>query len=209
MKKSFSLLEVILTISILGFLYTMFIPKTSNSKIDEVSNRLVIYLKTLRYQAMIDNKFDKENDLWHKKRWTLKFFRCRQSVGGIYYSIYSDKNTSGHPSIEDSLKDPLDQKNIYSTNYCKENTTNSKYVLLTKNYNIDYVNVSCNTTTSLGQISFGSNGNVYSKLSNKQNDADNYKIKEKCEIKLTDKYGFTKQITIENNTGYVYVDKND
>ena len=39
MKKSFSLLEVILIILLLGFLYTAFIPKTQVNKIDEVTNR--------------------------------------------------------------------------------------------------------------------------------------------------------------------------
>ena len=121
MKKAFSLLELLLIISLLGFLYTAFIPKTQINKIDELTNRLVLYLKQTRYQSLINDKYNNTDDYWHKKRWTLKFFRCRESVGGIYYSIYSDNNASGHPSIEDSLKDSLSLKNIYSTNYCKEN----------------------------------------------------------------------------------------
>ena len=161
MKKSFSLLEIILIISLLGFLYTVFIPKTQISKIDELTNRLILYLKQTRYQALINDKYSDNNELWHKQRWTLKFFRCRKSVGGIYYSIYSDKNTSGHPSIEDSLKDSLSLKNIYSTNQCIENTNNSKYVLISQNFDIKEIEVSCNETSSLGQLSFGSNGKLY------------------------------------------------
>ena len=99
MKKAFSILEILLIISLLGFLYTAFIPKTQINRIDELTNRLVLYLKQTRYQALINNKYYDNDDYWHKKRWTLKFFRCRKSVGGIYYSIYSDKNASGHPSI--------------------------------------------------------------------------------------------------------------
>ena len=45
-----------------------------------------------------------------KKKMDNKIFRCRESVGGIYYSIYSDNNKTGIPSAEDSLKDPLSQK---------------------------------------------------------------------------------------------------
>lgn len=204
MKKAFSLLEVLLVISLLGFLYTAFTPKTKINKIYEVTNRLILYLKQTRYQALINDKHNNENEYWHKKRWTLKFFRCRKDVGGIYYSIYSDNNSSGHPSIEDSLKDSLNQKNIYSTNYCKENINNSKYVLITKNFDIEEVKISCNETTSLGQLSFGTDGKVYSKLSNIPNDSSSYEIDDMCTIELIDILGEKRNIIVENNTGYIY-----
>lgn len=204
MKKSFTLLELVLIISLLGFLYTAFIPKTKISNIDELANRLVLYLKQTRYQSMINDKFDNNNNLWHKKRWTLKFFRCRESIGGIYYSIYSDKNNSGHPSIEDSLKDSLTMKNIYSANHCQENINNSKYVLITQNFNIKSVDVSCNETSSLGQLSFGSDGKIYSKLSNIPNDKDSYELMNKCKIELVDNLDQKRTINLESKTGYIY-----
>ena len=172
MKKSFSLLEIILVISLIGFLYTMFLPKTKINHIDELSSKLSLYLTHLRYKALIDDKYDSKDSLWHKKRWTIKFLRCRESVGGIYYTIYSDKNKSGHPSAEDSLKDPLTNKNIYTSNICNENSLNSKYVLLTKEFGISDVQISCNETTSLGQLSFGSDGEIYSKLSAFNNESN-------------------------------------
>jgi hypothetical protein len=204
MKKAFSLLEILLIISLLGFLYTAFIPKTRVNKIDELTNRLVLQLKQVRYQALIDNKYNDLDVYWHKKRWTFKFFRCRKDVGGMYYSIYSDNNASGHPSIEDSLKDSLNLKNIYSTNHCKENTNNSKYVLLSKNFNIKSVSISCNETSSLGQLSFSSNGKIYSKLSNIPNDTSSYEIKNNCNIKLIDNFDEERNIVLESNTGYIY-----
>ena len=97
MKKSFSLLEIILVISLIGFLYTMFLPKTKINHIDELSSKLSLYLTHLRYKALIDDKYDSKDSLWHKKRWTIKFLRCRERVGGIYYTRDSDKNKSGHP----------------------------------------------------------------------------------------------------------------
>lgn len=204
MKKAFSLLEILLIISLLGILYTAFIPKSQINKIDELTNRLILYLKQTRYQALINDKYDQDDSYWHKKRWTLKFFRCRKDVGGIYYSIYSDNNSSGHPSIEDSLKDSLTLKNIYSTNYCKENINNSKYVLISQNFNIEDVVISCNETSSLGQLSFGADGKIYSKLSNNVNDNTSYEIKNKCKIKLSDHLGEERTIVLESNTGYIY-----
>ena len=204
MKRSFTLLELILMIVLLGFLYTSFIPKVKVSKIDNLTNRLVLYLKQTRYQSLINDKFSNSDNLWHKKRWTLKFFRCRETIGGIYYVIYSDKNASGHPGIDDSLKDSLTLKNIYSTNSCTENIKNSKYVLISQNFNIRTVNISCNETSSLGQLSFGSDGKIYSKLSANENDFISYEIINNCKIELSDIFNEKRTIQLESKTGYVY-----
>ncbi|MDD2292576.1 MAG: type II secretion system protein [Aliarcobacter sp.] len=208
MKKSYFLLEIVLTISLIAFLYTLFIPKNKINNLEELTNKISLYLSYTRFKAFINDKFDSEDNLWHKKRWTIKFFRCRETEDGIYYSIYSDNNKSGHPSAEDSLKDPLTKKNIYSSNYCKENNSNSKYVLLTKSFGITDVNISCNETTSLGQLSFGSDGKVYSKLSNYENESSEYEIKEHCSIKFFTKDGKNKEIIISPETSYSKIKTN-
>jgi type II secretory pathway pseudopilin PulG len=201
MKKSFTLLELIFVIKILIVLYKFFIPNQKINKLNEVINRLDLYISHIRYQALIDDKFSNDT-LWHKKRWTLKFFRCRESVGGIYYSIYSDENLSGHPNASESFKDPLTNKNIYSSNLCNETNNNSKYVLLSKNFGIKDVKISCNSTTSLGQISFGKDGRVYSRLSNIDNESFEYEIIKSCSIKFIDENDNFKELIINPKTGY-------
>ncbi len=136
MKNSFSFLELILTLTLLTFLYTIFIPKHNTSNINELTSKLSLYISYTRYKALIDEKFDNTDSLWHKKRWTMKFFRCDKDEGGIYFVIYSDTNMTGHPNQKESLKDSLTNRYIYSTNSCQEKNDNSKYVLLTKNYDI-------------------------------------------------------------------------
>ncbi len=202
MKKSFSLLEIVLTILLISFIYTIFLPKNRINYIDEVTTRMQLYISYVRYKALVDDKFDLQDSLWHKKRWTIKFFRCRESVGGIYYAIYSDNNKTGIPSAEDSLKDPLSQKNIYSSNYCEENSSNSKFVLLTKNFGITDVQISCNDTTSLGQLSFDSDGKVYSKLSNYANESNEYEINKPCFLKFISKDGENKELVVNPYTSY-------
>lgn len=202
MKKSFSLLEIVLTILLISFIYTIFLPKNRINYIDEVTTRMQLYISYVRYKALIDDKFNSEEPLWHKKRWTIKFFRCRESVGGIYYAIYSDNNKTGIPSAEDSLKDPLSQKNIYSSNYCEENSSNSKFVLLTKNFGITDVQISCNETTSLGQLSFDSDGKVYSKLSNYANESNEYEINKPCFLKFISKDAQSRELVINPYTSY-------
>lgn len=203
MKKSFSILELLLSISLIIILYSLFIPKYKKNELEDVVNRLTFYLKLTRYQALIDDKYSTDDELWYKKRWTLKFFRCRKDVGGFYYTIYSDKNNSGHPSKLDSLKDPLSGKNIYSSNFCKKDIENSKYTLLSKFYNVNDISVSCNSTSSIGQLSFSKEGKVYSKLSNYENSSEDYEIKEPCTITIYHKNGENKKIIIENETSYI------
>ena len=202
MKKSYFLLEIVITISLIAFLYTLFVPKNKINNLEELTNRISLYLSYVRFKALINDKFELDDNLWHKKRWTIKFLRCRESDDGIYYTIYSDKNKSGHPSAEDSIKDPFTRKNIYILYYCKENNSNSKYVLLTKVFGITDVNISCNETTSLGQLSFGSDGKVYSKLSNYENESNEYEIKEPCSIKFLQKDGKSSEVVIYPDTSY-------
>lgn len=203
-KKSFSLIELIVALILLSFISYSAISYYQPNSLEIVSNRLLIYLKQVRLQAFINDKFSSDDMLWHKKRWTLKFFRCRASVGGLYYVIYSDENQTGHPSSLESLKDPLTKKYIYSSNSCTSSELNSPYVLLTQQYDISDVNVSCNSTNSLGQVSFGADGRVYSKLSSEDGEFFEYEINELCTIKIIHKSGNFKEIIIENKTGYIY-----
>ncbi|WP_198305113.1 type II secretion system protein [Arcobacter vandammei] len=203
MKKSSILFELTLILAILSIIYSLFIPKTNQNRLQELKNRVELYLKQTRYQALIDDKYDENEDLWHKRRWTMKFFRCRESVGGIYFSIYSERNDTGHPNQKESLKDPLTNKYLYNNNFCKDSVENSKYTLLTKNYNIKTVDVSCNNTDSLGQISFGSDGRVYSKLSSNFSEKYDYEIKKPCKIKFMAENNDSFEITILPKTGFV------
>ena len=49
MKNSFSILELIIVILLMSFLYTQFLPKNKIDYLDEVTNRLSLYLSEVRY----------------------------------------------------------------------------------------------------------------------------------------------------------------
>lgn len=202
-KKAFFLIELIFVVLLISFFSYILLPKKNEPEFSTAIERLVIYLNQTKLQALIDNKYNSSNPLWHKRRWTLKFLNCRDSVGGIYYSIYSDINMKGHGNAQESLKDPLTKKNIYSSNSCQENSSNSEFVLLTKKFGIESINISCNDTSSLGQISFGNDGNVYTRLSNIDNDSYSYLLKNDCFIEFKSKNNQTKIIKIHAKTGFV------
>jgi Tfp pilus assembly protein FimT len=201
MKKSFSLLELLIIISVVAIIITHSIQKNNLSKIKLAKNQILLHLKYSRYIAMLDNKYDKEDTLWHKKRWSMKFEKCDKDIGGVFYSVFSDENKGGGVNKEEVLKDPLTNNYIFATS-CKKDTLydKSKFVLLTQEYEIKNIDISCNETSTIGQISFGYDGKVYGK--NGMNE-DDYEIKEPCTITLYDKHNQFDTITIYPQTGYI------
>lgn len=199
MKRCFTLLELLFVLVIMsGFLIFAKINYINND-LQTVSKHLILHLKNLRYQALIDNKYSYE-DKWYKKRWTLKFLNCNKSIGGIYYIMFSDLNMKGHANQSETLKDALNSKYLYATSSCKENKNRSKHVLLSKNYNIKEIKLSCNKTKSLGQISFSSSGKIYASLSNQN---ENNEIKKDCYLEIIHQNNDSSTIVIRNTTGYV------
>ncbi len=108
--------------------------------------------------------------------------------------------STAHYKKVDTLIDPLNNKYLYSS-ACQDDLLNdkSKYVLLTKEYEIEKIEVSCNTTSTIGQISFGYDGKIYSQLGKNIKE-----IKEQCIIKLFDKENHNTKIAIEPKTGYIH-----
>jgi type II secretory pathway pseudopilin PulG len=204
MKKSFTIVEIIITILIISIILTLSTPKNTNSKLKYAKEQIIIHLKYTRYLAMLDNKFDHNNQKWFKKRWTLKFQNCRTEIGGVYYLIYSDKDASGYqPKKIETLKDPLTNKYIYSY-YCEEDNLVDKLeqVKITEYFGVSKAEISCNDTSTIGQLSFGNDGNLYTYFDSIDSEA--YKITEQCKIKLYDLDNQSEIINIEPSTGYIY-----
>jgi len=186
---------------ILAIVTTQIIPKNSLSKLHLAVDKMILYLNYTRYIAHIDNKFDNNDSEWEKKRWTLKFQNCNSSIGGLYYIVYSDMHggTAAFKKV-DTLKDPLNGQYLY-TNGCVKDTIGdkSKYVLLTQEYEITKVTINCNTTETIGQISFGYDGKIYSSLG-----ANIKEIENQCKITFFDKKNHFLQIAVEPKTGYIH-----
>jgi len=200
MKKSFSLLEIILVISLIAVVIVVSLPKLSISKLELATDKILIYLNYTRYTAMIDNKYSIDDNEWEKKRWTLKFQNCSNEEDGLYFVVYSDESGgTAHFKKEETLKDPLNNKYLYSGYDCIPNNNESSDIILKKKYGIVDVDISCNTTATIGQISFGEDGKIYSQLG-----TNIESITQPCSIKLTDSNNNSSTIIIEPNTGYIH-----
>jgi len=107
---------------------------------------------------------------------------------------------TAHFKKTDTLKDPLNSKYLYS-NGCRKDLLNdkSKYVLLTKEYGITKISTNCNTTSTIGQISFGFDGKIYSQLGTNIKEIQN-----QCVIKLFNEKEESISIAVEPYTGYIH-----
>lgn len=204
-KKAFGFLELILVLALLGLMAWMILPylNPSNSKLDTAAKRLMLYLQQTRYQAMLNDPYSPDDNLWHKKRWTLKFLNCTNESDGLYYAIYSDTNKTGQIAKDETLKDPLTQKYIYNNNQCEKRKDRSAFTLLTKEFGITEVEISCNDTSTIGQLSFGYDGKLYSRLSSFEHDSDAYLVEKPCHIILSNGKQ-SRTIVIEPMTGYIH-----
>lgn len=199
-KHSFSLIEIIIVIAFLAIALSITLPKKQITKLDLAADRLVIYLNYIRYIAFIDNKFDINDVEWEKKRWSIKFQRCSKEADGLYFVVFSDKSGgTGAFKKAETMKDPLNNKYLYSGYDCDPGHNESKNILLTKEYGVKSIKVSCNTTSTIGQISFGYDGKIYSHLG-----MNIQEIKEPCIITLKDDKGDEKRIELIPNTGYIH-----
>jgi hypothetical protein len=188
-------------IVLVGIISSVSIPKQQISKLELATNKILLNLNYIRYIAHIDNKYDHNDDEWEKKLWTMKFKRCSDTKDGLYYNVYSDMSGgTAHYKKSDCLKDIVDNKYLYSSSSCKPRKDENRYILLTKEYDVANIEISCNTTSTIGQISFGYDGKIYSQLGSNIKE-----ITSRCTIKIYDKKGKFRTITIEPKTGFVHI----
>ncbi len=200
MKKSFSLFEIIVVISLIAIITVLTIPKIEVSKLNQATEKVILYLHYTRYIALLDNKYDVNNLEWEKKRWTMKFQQCSKGEDGLYFVVYSDMSGgTAHFKKKETMLDPLNNKYLYSGYDCVPNADESSDILLTKEYGIKDIIISCNTTSTIGQISFGHDGKIYSQLG-----INIKEVEETCGIKLIDKLGNSNTILLEPKTGYIH-----
>ncbi len=204
MKKSFTLLELVFAMIIIAIIAGVLIPKPQHSNLDLAAQRVVLYLKHTRYLGLVDNKYKIDDDMWYKERWTMKFQNCSSKIGGLYFVVFSDENHKGSPNKDECAKDPITTRRLYSHWDCEASADESKYILLTKEYGVTKVNISCNSTSTIGSISFGHDGQAYSRLGTKPEDVEKYKLTQTCYIKLFDKDENFVQIAVEPETGYIH-----
>jgi len=219
MKKAFTLLELAFVIVLIGILAVVMIPRIKSNTLQEAGIDLVSNIRYTQHLAMLDDRFNPNDNGWYHERWQIDFTTggSKSSNHKIAYAIFSDWNgkRTGHPEKNEIAKDPLTGKLITGgvTNVVPYNDDNAlKEANLGLKYGV------ANITFSSSCKSHGSKriafdhlgrpikGNISSPSSSKTLLTSTKLITSTCKIILFSKNNDENvTIAIEPETGYTHI----
>ncbi len=209
MKKAFTLLELVFVIVVIGILAAIIVPRTKTNPLQEAAIQLISDIRYTQHLAMVDDKYDKSNNQWYKKRWQILFGTSTTHTNGFEaYSIFSDAGAfTGNPGISELAKDPTSTNKLLTggfagvINYATDARVTKK-MNLGASYGITSV-----TTSDCGganRIAFDNLGRPFKGDSSSWTSSIDGILKTKCKFILN--HGLdTITIQIEPKTGYVCV----
>ncbi len=113
MKKSFTLLELIFVIVVIGILTVVALPKLQKNNLPKAAAQLISHIRYTQHLAMIDDKFNSSTGTnWYKSRWRLSFSKSNTGTNNKYaYTIFSDTagGSAGNPDPQEVAINPLDK----------------------------------------------------------------------------------------------------
>jgi prepilin-type N-terminal cleavage/methylation domain-containing protein len=118
MKKSaFTMMEVIFVIIVIGILSAVFIPKFGSNNLSRAANQVISHIRYTQHLALMDDKYDSNNQYWYKKRWEIIFGSSAYTENKIAYTIFSDTSKTGEPDISEMARNPLNSTKVLSGGY--------------------------------------------------------------------------------------------
>jgi len=136
MKKSFTLIELIIVIIIIGILYSTISFSLSNTSIYQVADKLTSHINYTRHLALKDNKMqyypinDSDIEIYRSKYWFKQWWQLRigKANEDYFYEIFSDTPTNSITTNFDRLGnnknefavDPFNGKIMDGNGYNKE-----------------------------------------------------------------------------------------
>ena len=209
MKKAFTLLELVFVIVVIGILAATIIPRTKTNPLQEAAIQLILDIRYTQHLAMVDDKYDTNNNQWYKKRWQLLFGTSATYTNGFEaYSIFSDAGTfSGNPGISELAKKPSSTDKLLTggfagvINYATD-TRVTKKMNLGASYGITSV-----TTTNCGgakRVAFDHLGRPFKGDSSVWTSSVDGMLNTKCKFTLHHDLD-TITIQIEPETGYACI----
>ena len=212
MRRGLTLIELIFVIVIIGILSAVLTPRFDRPTLDQAANQIVSHIRYTQHLAMVDNKFDPNQEFWYRQRWQIQF----QTTGNEeYYTIHSNRDGKGANFVQDDIaRNPLNPQQFF-TGRESISTDTAKYTKnmnLTVKYAITDVSFSNNCSYHASRrVSFDYIGRpLYANpasLDSMYIDGvnGNRLIQTPCIITLTDTDNESKQIAIEPETGYAHI----
>lgn len=187
-RRAFTMIELVFVIVIVGIISVMIAPNFQGNNLRQAADQVVSHIRYTQHLAMMDNKFDVNDNKWFRKRWQIRFVQnitngpanCNdEDYPNIWsYMIYSNENFAcpggicdNNPNNNELAKNPLDNTQLlsggYNNNICPDNSYNSsdeqsmEAMRLADKYGIQNVTFSggCRSTTRF--VSFDYQGRPF------------------------------------------------
>ena len=224
MKKAFTMIELVFVIVVVGILSAMIAPNFQRNSLREAADQLISHIRYTQHLAMMDDKYDTNDNEWYKGRWQLIFVDNNNSGNQWTYTVFSDwKGThTGSPNKATATErseyayNPID-----STKYltCGDSGNNivhygdsevSNDLCLKDSYGIEKVNIAGGggTTTNTNRIVFDNLGRPYRGNSRYFNSPTHRLAESQIQIALCNKSDCSDKnitIAIEPETGYAHI----
>jgi len=218
MKKAFTLLELVFVIVVIGILAAIIIPNTKTNPLQEAATQLVSHIRYTQHLAMMDDKFNVNNNKWYKERWQLIFSNGAETGNQEAYSIFADTagTSTGNVNPSEVALNPQNSNQLMSggfsgaanaLNITHDDFTGMRKLNLGRSYGVTNVtfNDGCSTARRIAFDYLGRpiQGNLRTTTSVYHTTSQRLVVDD-CNIVLTDGIDNI-TITIRPETGYVSI----
>ncbi len=114
MKKAYTLLEIVLTVIVIGIISSVMVPKLNDTSLQKAAEQVMFHLRYTQHLALIENQFNQNDKYWYKARWQLYFSYCRGDNDQCGYTVFSDRlnDHRGNPDPPEIAVNPLNPSQV-------------------------------------------------------------------------------------------------
>ena len=180
--RAFTMIELVFVIVIVGILSAMIAPNFQRNSTREAADQIVSHIRYTQHLAMMDNKFETNNQNWYKNRWNIDLNTTSYSISSEQYKNDGSNDGTKYASNPLASKQPL-------------NPTGTKELNVADKYGITITN-----NCSVDKIFFDYIGRPLNGTSSPYGDI----LTSSCDINVSDGTQ-TITIRIKPETGYTYI----
>ena len=214
MKKSFTILELVFAIVLIGILAIEIIPRMKSNLLEQAALQLISDIRYTQHLAITDDKYNPHDKDWYKKRWQIIFGQSYDTKHKLAYSIFSDNATDdddAKPGLTELAVDPTDPSKYLSGGYTgilkTSDVAANKKMNLGLSYDIEKYEFGGGCSSRTRRVSFDHYGRpIKDSLATYVSAYKKGKLLSRaCTIKLINESEGYIVISIEPETGYAHI----
>ena len=108
MRKSFTLLELVFVILVIGILAKVLLTKNPSDHLDRAAYQIVSHIRYTQQLALVHDFYSPQDPHWFKRRWRISFNSGEGTNGYWAYTVWADTaaTASGSPDPQEIAQNP-------------------------------------------------------------------------------------------------------